>query len=131
MGFRGPKRGASCCCCWRRWPPPTLPALLRPTDPQYLPAADQRQLDAWGQDLTARLDSDRADRDRAYAARYPDRRAGAGRPLPRRGAGALGPIRPQCPHGRGLGGAGACRTSWPAASSTTGKRRAASGPKAR
>ncbi|QKG57849.1 helix-hairpin-helix domain-containing protein [Hymenobacter sp. BRD128] len=51
------------------------PLLLRPTDPAYLPAADQRQLDAWGQDLTARLDSNRVAHDRAYAARYPARGA--------------------------------------------------------
>lgn len=57
-----------------------LPVLLRPTDPTYLPAADQRQLDAWGQDLTARLDSGRAASARAYADRYPARgRAGASR----------------------------------------------------
>ena len=55
-----------------------LPSLLRPADPQYLPAADQRQLDAWGQNLTARLDSGRAAAARAYAARYPDRRGAAG-----------------------------------------------------
>ena len=60
-----------------------LPPLLRPTDPAYLPAADQRQLDAWGQDLAARLDSGRAASDRAYAARYPARgRAVGGRPYP-------------------------------------------------
>ena len=54
------------------------PVLLRPTAPEYLPAADQRQLDAWGQDLAARLDSNRAAHDRAYAARYPARpRAGS------------------------------------------------------
>ncbi|GAA4500745.1 hypothetical protein GCM10023172_21560 [Hymenobacter ginsengisoli] len=57
-----------------------LPPLLRPADPRYLPAADQRQLDAWGRDLAARLDSNRAAHDRAYAARYPARRpAGASR----------------------------------------------------
>lgn len=54
------------------------PGLLRPADPAYLPAADQRQLDAWSRDLSARLDSGRAARDRAYAARYPARPA-AGR----------------------------------------------------
>jgi competence protein ComEA len=54
------------------------PVLLRPTDPEYLPAADQRQLDAWSRDLTARLDSNRAAHDRAYAARYPARRPTAG-----------------------------------------------------
>ena len=54
------------------------PALLRPTDPEYLPAADQRQLDAWGRDLAARLDSSRAAHDRAYAARYPVRRPAGG-----------------------------------------------------
>ena len=54
-----------------------LPVLLRPTDPAYLPAADQRQLDAWGRDLSARLDSGQAASARAYAARYPARgRAG-------------------------------------------------------
>jgi DNA uptake protein ComE-like DNA-binding protein len=52
-----------------------VPALLRPADPTYLPAADQRQLDAWSQDLTARLDSNRAAHDRAFAARYPARGA--------------------------------------------------------
>lgn len=50
-----------------------LPVLLRPTDPEYLPAADQRQLDAWGRDLAARLDSGRAASARAYAGRYPAR----------------------------------------------------------
>ncbi|MGI4759874.1 MAG: ComEA family DNA-binding protein [Janthinobacterium lividum] len=54
------------------------PVLLRPTDPEYLPAADQRQLDAWGQDLSARLDSSRAAHDRDYAARYPARRPAGG-----------------------------------------------------
>jgi competence protein ComEA len=54
------------------------PVLLRPTDSEYLPAADQRQLDAWGQDLTARLDSSRAAHDRAYAPRYPARRPAGG-----------------------------------------------------
>jgi competence protein ComEA len=54
------------------------PLLLRPTDPEYLPAADQRQLDAWAQDLAAHLDSSRAAHDRAYAARYPTRRQNAG-----------------------------------------------------
>ena len=59
-----------------------LPVLLRPADPEYLPAADQRQLDAWGQDLTVRLDSGRAASARAYAERYPARsRAGASRYL--------------------------------------------------
>ena len=53
-----------------------LPPLLRPTDPAYLPATDQRQLDAWSLDLAARLDSGRAASARAYAARYPDRRGG-------------------------------------------------------
>jgi competence protein ComEA len=57
-----------------------LPILLRPTDPEYLPTADQRQLDAWGQDLAARLDSGRAASARAYADRYPARdRASASR----------------------------------------------------
>lgn len=55
-----------------------VPPLLRPTDPEYLPAADQRQLDAWTRDLAARLDSSRAAHDRAYAARYPARRPGGG-----------------------------------------------------
>lgn len=55
-----------------------LPPLLRPTDPAYLPATDQRQLNAWGRDLTARLDSGRAAQARAYAGRYPARpRAGS------------------------------------------------------
>ncbi len=54
------------------------PALLRPADPEYLPAADQRQLDGWARALAAHLDSSRAAHDRAYAARYPVRRpAGA------------------------------------------------------
>jgi len=56
-----------------------LPPLLRPTDPAYLPAADQRQLDAWSQDLAARLDSSRAASDRAFAARYPARPRAEGR----------------------------------------------------
>jgi len=57
-----------------------LPGLLRPTDPEYLPAADQHQLDAWGRDLAARLDAGRAASARAYADRYPARsRPGAGR----------------------------------------------------
>ena len=55
-----------------------VPPLLRPTTPEYLPAADQRQLDAWSQDLTSRLDSNRAAHDRAYAARYPARRSATG-----------------------------------------------------
>ena len=55
-----------------------VPILLRPTDPEYLPAADQRQLDAWSQDLSARLDASRAAHDRAYAARYPARAHAAG-----------------------------------------------------
>ncbi len=50
-----------------------LPVLLRPADPEYLPAADQGQLDAWGRDLAARLDSGRAASARAYAERYPAR----------------------------------------------------------
>ena len=54
-----------------------LPVLLRPTDPVYLPAADQQQLDAWSRDLATRLDSGRAAEGRAYAGRYPARgRAG-------------------------------------------------------
>ena len=53
----------------------TLPPLLRPADPAYLPAADQRQLDAWGRALTARLDAGRAADGRAFAARYPARPA--------------------------------------------------------
>ncbi len=57
-----------------------LPLLLRPADPVYLPAADQRQLDAWGQDLSTRLDSGRATSARAFAGRYPARsRAGGSR----------------------------------------------------
>lgn len=57
-----------------------LPVLLRPTDPIYLPTADQRQLDAWSRDLSARLDSSQAARARAYAERYLARsRAGSGR----------------------------------------------------
>lgn len=32
-----------------------LPALLRPADPEYLPAADQQQLNSWAKDLSARL----------------------------------------------------------------------------
>lgn len=57
-----------------------LPVLLRPTDPVYLPAADQRQLDAWSRDLSARLDSGRAASARTYAERYPARnRAGGSR----------------------------------------------------
>jgi competence protein ComEA len=63
------------------------PLLLRPTDPEYLPAADQHQLDAWGQDLTTRLDSSRAAHDRAYAARSSARH-------PARGAGRY-PVVPQ------------------------------------
>ena len=55
-----------------------VPPLLRPADPEYLPAADQRQLDAWARDLAARLDSSRAAHDRAYAARYPARRPAGG-----------------------------------------------------
>jgi competence protein ComEA len=55
-----------------------VPILLRPTDPVYLPAADQHQLDAWGQDLTARLDSSRVAHDRAFAARFPARRPAGG-----------------------------------------------------
>ena len=54
------------------------PVWLRPAAPEYLPAADQRQLDAWGRDLTARLDSNRAAHDRAYAARYPAHRPAGG-----------------------------------------------------
>jgi DNA uptake protein ComE-like DNA-binding protein len=50
-----------------------LPSLLRPTDPAYLPAEDQRKLDAWSQDLAGRLGASRAARDSAYAARYPAR----------------------------------------------------------
>jgi competence protein ComEA len=54
------------------------PLALRPADPNYLPTADQRQLDAWAQDLSARFDSSRAAHDRAYAARYPARYPTAG-----------------------------------------------------
>jgi competence protein ComEA len=54
-----------------------LPVLLRPTDPVYLPATDQRQLDAWSRDLSARLDSGQAARTRAYAERYPARNQGS------------------------------------------------------
>ncbi len=50
-----------------------VPVLLRPADPEYLPAADQRQLDAWGRDLAVQLDSGRAASARAYAERYPAR----------------------------------------------------------
>jgi DNA uptake protein ComE-like DNA-binding protein len=32
-----------------------LPMLLRPADPEYLPAADQQQLNGWAKDLSARL----------------------------------------------------------------------------
>ncbi|RZK15125.1 MAG: hypothetical protein EOO56_23520, partial [Hymenobacter sp.] len=32
-----------------------LPPLLRPADPAYLPAADQRQLNEWAKDLASRL----------------------------------------------------------------------------
>ncbi|MGI4833138.1 MAG: ComEA family DNA-binding protein [Janthinobacterium lividum] len=53
------------------------PLLLRPSAPAYLPAADQRQLDAWAGSLRARLDSTRAAAP-AYASRYP-RRSGASR----------------------------------------------------
>ena len=57
-----------------------LPILLRPDDPEYLPAADQHQLDTWSSDLAARLDSGRAASARAYAGRYPARgHAGASR----------------------------------------------------
>ena len=51
-----------------------LPVLLRPADPVYLPAADQRQLNGWAQELTERMAaSDAAERQR-YAER---RKAGA------------------------------------------------------
>ncbi len=59
-----------------------LPVLLRPTDPAYLPAADQRQLDAWGRDLSARLDSSQAVSARAYAERYPARNRTGGSRFP-------------------------------------------------
>jgi DNA uptake protein ComE-like DNA-binding protein len=59
-----------------------LPVLLRPTDPAYLPAADQRQLDAWSRDLSARLDSGQAASARAYAARYPARNRPGGSRYP-------------------------------------------------
>jgi len=32
-----------------------LPILLRPADPEYLPAADQQQLNGWAKDLSVRL----------------------------------------------------------------------------
>jgi len=32
-----------------------VPMLLRPADPEYLPAADQQQLNGWAKDLSARL----------------------------------------------------------------------------
>lgn len=56
-----------------------VPVLLRPAAPVYLPEADQRQLDHWAADLATRLDSGQAAERRAYAARYPPRRAGGGR----------------------------------------------------
>lgn len=52
------------------------PGLLRPQAPEYLPAADQRQLDAWAGSLRARLDSARTTQQRAYASRYPRRLPG-------------------------------------------------------
>ncbi|NML65870.1 helix-hairpin-helix domain-containing protein [Hymenobacter sp. RP-2-7] len=57
-----------------------LPLLLQPTAPAYLPAADQRQLDAWASALGARLDSARAAAP-TYAGRY-QRRAGAASRFP-------------------------------------------------
>ncbi len=51
----------------------TLPALLRPADPAFLPVADQQRLDAWTQQLSARLTSRRTTADSARAARYPAR----------------------------------------------------------
>lgn len=48
-----------------------LPVLLRPTDPVYLPATDQRQLDQWAASLASRLDSSQAAERQAYAAHYP------------------------------------------------------------
>ena len=55
-----------------------LPLLLQPAAPTYLPAADQRQLDAWASALGARLDSARAAAP-TYASRYPRRGTGASR----------------------------------------------------
>ena len=53
-----------------------VPILLRPTDPVYLPAADQQQLDSWATDLSARL----ARTDSAERLRYAERRSyGPGR----------------------------------------------------
>lgn len=52
------------------------PGLLRPADPVYLPAADQRQLDQWAAGLAQRLDSSQAAGRAARAARYPSRPAG-------------------------------------------------------
>jgi competence protein ComEA len=52
------------------------PVLLRPTDPVYLPATDQQQLDSWAADLSARL----ARTDSAERQRYAERRSyGPGR----------------------------------------------------
>ena len=52
-----------------------LPAVLRPADPTYLPAADQRQLDSWAQELAAAHDAARrqpyVEQRRAGAGRYP------------------------------------------------------------
>jgi DNA uptake protein ComE-like DNA-binding protein len=53
-----------------------VPRLLQPDAPAYLPADDQRQLNAWADALGARLDSTRAAAP-AYASRYPRRAAGA------------------------------------------------------
>ena len=56
-----------------------LPPLLRPADPVYLPAADQRQLDQWAASLAERLDSSERTAREERAARYPARRtAGSG-----------------------------------------------------
>ena len=56
------------------------PGLLRPTDPVYLSAADQHQLDQWAARLAERLDSSERNARETRAARYPARRPGAGAP---------------------------------------------------
>lgn len=54
----------------------TLPILLRPADPAYLPAADQQQLNGWAAELAARLAaSDAAARQRSAERRYGPGRA--------------------------------------------------------
>ncbi|MGI4875312.1 MAG: ComEA family DNA-binding protein [Janthinobacterium lividum] len=58
-----------------------LPALLRPADPVYLPAADQHQLNQWATGLTERLDSVQETRYRSPGSRYPARPA-AGKVAP-------------------------------------------------